>query len=234
MFFDAYPRFYETSHTGAGRGRLNLRHEAIFGENGDLFTGKRVLDIASHDGRWSLAALKAGAAEVVGIEADEELHAAANENLEQYCGADAGYRFIAGDVFSVLASENIEADVVLCLGFLYHTMRYTELLKRIRDIAPSHLILDTQVARHGGRPRVLLTRERTGRQANAKPDSFSYGEMTLVGTPSISGLELLLDVYDFQIERYSDWAALIRDNPTLDPGGYATGHRITARCVSRV
>ena len=57
MFFDAYPRFYETSKTSASRGRLNLRYEAIFGENADVFRGARVLDIASHDGRWSLAAL---------------------------------------------------------------------------------------------------------------------------------------------------------------------------------
>ena len=56
-FFDQYPRFYETSETFAYPSRLNLRHEAIFAENTDIFEGRRVLDIASHGGRWSFAAL---------------------------------------------------------------------------------------------------------------------------------------------------------------------------------
>ena len=71
MFFDAFPRFYETSQTGDPRERINLRYEAIFAHNADVFQGARVLDIASHDGRWSLAALRTGAAEVIGIEARE-------------------------------------------------------------------------------------------------------------------------------------------------------------------
>jgi hypothetical protein len=234
MFFDAFPRFYETSRTSADRGRLNLRYEAIFSENRDLFGGARVLDIASHDGRWSLAALETGAAKVVGIEADAELHVAACENLKEYRVDDGSYRFIAGDVFDVLAREDLEADVVLCLGFLYHTLRYTELLRRIRDIGPRHLVVDTRVVPRTDQPRVFLTREQVGRQANAKDDRFSYRGQTLVGVPSIPALELMLDAYDFEIVCFSDWEALIRDNPSFDPGGYARGHRITVRCASRV
>src|SRR5262249_22037325 len=83
-FFDESPRFYETSETSTHPGRLNLRHQAMFGDNLDVFEGARVLDIASHDGRWSFAALKAGAASVVGIEGRPELVANANETFEQY------------------------------------------------------------------------------------------------------------------------------------------------------
>lgn len=49
MFFDAYPRFYETSQTRAPQGQINLRYEAIFAQNADVFEDARVLDIASHD-----------------------------------------------------------------------------------------------------------------------------------------------------------------------------------------
>ena len=84
MFFDAFPRFYETTQTHASAGRLNLRYEAIFTQNADVFKDARVLDIASHDGRWSLAALRSGAAEVVGIEARDDLVKAARENLAAY------------------------------------------------------------------------------------------------------------------------------------------------------
>lgn len=67
-FFDPYAQFLTTSATSASPSRLNARHAAIIQGNLELFRGKRVLDIASHDGRWSFAALHAGAKHVTGIE----------------------------------------------------------------------------------------------------------------------------------------------------------------------
>lgn len=232
MFFDEYPRFFETSETSPSRGRLNLRYEAIFAENRDVFTGATVLDIASHDGRWSLAALKTGAVEVVGIEAREDLVRVAHENLARYA-ADSRYRFVAGDVFEVLAREAIEADVVLCLGYLYHTLRYGELMRRIRDIDPRHLIIDTSVNPGTKWPVVQLRLDAVERQRNAISDAYSYNGKALVGRPSLPALEFMLRAFDFEVERYSDWASLLRDNPKLrGVGRYATGRRVTARCVS--
>ena len=233
MFFDEHPRFYETSETSPYRGRLNLRYEAIFAENREIFTGARVLDIASHDGRWSLAALKTGAAEVVGIEARGELVRAAHENLERYGAGEAQYRFVAGDVFEVLGREAFKADVVLCLGYLYHTLRYNELMRRIKDVNPRYLVLDSVVLPRPDEPVVRLRLDRNARQGNAVADSFSYGEATLVGWPSVPALELLVQAFGFEIDRFSDWGALLRDNPTL--GGvddYAEGRRVTALCVA--
>jgi hypothetical protein len=57
----------------------------------------------------------------------------------------------------------------------------------------------------------------------------------VVGTPSVGALKFLLEAYDFEIERFSDWGSLLRDNPQLaNVGDYATGERVTVRCVSRV
>jgi Methyltransferase domain len=233
MFFDAYPRFYETSRTSPQRGRLNLRYEAIFAENRDVFEGARVLDIASHDGRWSLAALETGATAVVGIEAKGHLVAAAQKNLSQYYEGSGTYRFVSGDVFEVLASEAFAADVVLCLGFLYHTLRYNELMRMIRDIGPRHLIVDTRVI-PDKKPRVLLAFDRADREGTAVTDRFSHGDKTLVGVPSVPALEALLEAYDFRIERFADWGSLVRDNRSFDAGGYSWGRRVTARCISKI
>jgi hypothetical protein len=232
MFFDGFPRFYETSETGVSRGRLNLRYEAIFAENRDVFAGARVIDIASHDGRWSLAALRTGAGEVVGIEAREDLVRAAEENLDRYGGPDDRCRFVRGDVFEVLGREAREADVVLCLGYLYHTLRYNELLRRIKDVDPRYLIVDTGIVR-STRPVVRLRLESTDPQRNAVADSLTYGDRTLVGWPSRRALELIVEGYGFRVERYSDWGSLLRDNPELDGlEDYAEGRRVTARCVA--
>jgi predicted nicotinamide N-methyase len=231
MFFDNYPRFYETSLTSPFRGRLNLRYEAIFAENRDLLADARVLDIASHDGRWSLAALETGARSVVGVEARPELVDNAEANLAAYGISADRYRFVCGDVFDVLAKERIDVDVVLCLGFLYHTLRYNELLQRIRGINPRHVVIDTEVlAGRSKKPLVQIRNESAKSQKNAVSDEFSHGDKVLTGKPNVRGLRTMLGAYDFEFEGLSDWAGLLRDNPDADEvEDYAERARVTAR-----
>jgi predicted nicotinamide N-methyase len=232
-FFEQFPRFYQTSGTGLTTARLNLRYEAIFAENRDIFAGASVIDIASHDGRWSLAALATGARSVVGIEARPELVAAATENLAQYgYGADR-VRFIAGDAHEVLSGQDLEADVVLCLGFLYHTLRYNELLDGIRRTSARHLIIDTfSPYMTQPTPNVNVVTEYADEEGKAVADAYSHGPKVLVGRPNLAAIQTMLRAYDYQVERLSDWAGLIRDNTrTEDCDDYANRQRITARCV---
>src|SRR5690349_21097322 len=53
--------------------RLNARFKVFMEPFKADFSGSRVLDLASHDGRWSYAALALGAAHVTGIEARPDL-----------------------------------------------------------------------------------------------------------------------------------------------------------------
>jgi hypothetical protein len=68
VFAEEYPRFMEVSELVPKPERMNERYEALFESNRDIFDGARVLDLASHDGRYSFAALKAGAVHVTGVE----------------------------------------------------------------------------------------------------------------------------------------------------------------------
>jgi predicted nicotinamide N-methyase len=232
-FFEQYPRFYQTSGTGLTSARLNLRYEAIFGENRDIFTGASVIDIASHDGRWSLAALATGARSVIGIEPRPELVGAATENLAQYgFGADRA-RFVTGDAHEVLKTQSFEADVVLCLGFLYHTLRYNELLDGIRRTGARHLIIDT-FSPHMMQPtpNVNVVTEYADEEGKAVADAYTHGPKVLVGRPNLAAIHTMVTAYDYQIERLSDWAGLLRDNTgAVDCDDYANRQRITARCV---
>lgn len=232
-FFDQYPRFYDTSETFAYPSRLNLRHEAIFGENTDIFEGRRVLDIASHDGRWSFAALQAGAASVVGIEGRPELVASAEETFAHYGVPPDRYRFVADDIYHALAQEPWTFDVVLCLGFLYHTLRYNELMALIRQCGPEYLIIDTEVATDP-RAMIQIRTESVAPQRNAVADAYSCRGRVLSGKPTMAGLETILDAYGFGLERFSDWAGLTRDNPgnAHEYKNYTSGSRVTARCRS--
>lgn len=235
MFFDDYPRFFESSTVIPKHGRLNLRYEAIFAANSDIFDGARVLDLASHDGRWSFAALRTGAAHVTGIEARQEAVCNANANLSHYEVDPARYRFIRGDIFDVLQREDFEVDVVLCLGYMYHTYRHTELLYRIRQIDPKYLIVDTQVVPELEKPFVKLYVDRPHKPGEATLDAFSHGETTLVSRPSVAALQMMLRAYDFDIEHTCDWHALMAEHPDAGViGDYANGERVTMRCRADV
>jgi Methyltransferase domain len=232
-FFERFPRFYLTSATGLTTARLNLRYEAIFGENRDVLEGASVVDLASHDGRWSLAALATGARSVIGIEARPELVKAAAENLAEYgFGADRA-RFVAGDVHAMLDTQDFEADLVLCLGFLYHTLRYNELLHGIRRTGARHLIIDT-FSPHmmAPVPNVNVITEDADEEGKAAADAYIHGRSVLVGRPNLAAIQVMLGAYGYRVERLSDWAGLLRDNPGIDDcGDYANGRRITLRCV---
>jgi hypothetical protein len=232
-FFDQFPRFYRTSSTAPETARLNLRYEAIFGENRDIFASASVLDLASHDGRWSLAALATGARSVTGIEARPELVKGATKNLGEYgYGADRA-RFLTGDVHHVLSTQDFAADVVLCLGFLYHTLRYNELLNGIRRAGARYLIIDT-FSPHmmGPVANVNVITEYADQEGAAAADTYTCGPSALVGRPNLAAIQTMLGAYGYQVERLSDWAGLLRDNPaTENCGDYANQKRITARCA---
>jgi Methyltransferase domain len=233
-FFEQFPRFYLTSSTGLTTGRLNLRYEAIFGENRDVFDGASVLDLASHDGRWSLAALAAGARSVTGIEARPELVKAATENLAEYGYEADRVRFVTGDVHDVLNTQDLEADVVLCLGFLYHTLRYNELMHGIRRTGARYLIIDTfSPYMMGPVANAHILTEDADEEGKAAADTYTDGQSVLVGCPNLAAIQTMLGAYGYRVERLSDWAGLLRDNPGTDNcGDYANGKRITARCVT--
>jgi hypothetical protein len=233
-FFEQFPRFYWTSSTAPTTARLNLRYEAIFGENRDIFAGASVLDLASHDGRWSLAALATGARSVIGIEARPDLVKVATENLSEYgYGADRA-RFVTGDVHEVLNTQDFEADVVLCLGFLYHTLRYNELLGGIRRTNARYLIADTfSPYMMEPVPNVNVITEDAEEQGKAAADTYTHGQSVLVGRPNLAAIRTMLGAYGYRVERLSDWAGLLRDNPGTDNcGDYANESRITVRCIN--
>jgi len=150
-FFDSYPRFFSTSSTASVPDRLNQRHRALIQSNADIISGRSVLDIASHDGRWSLAAHKAGAQYVLGIEARQHLTEAARANMREY-GVPAGQaEFLQGDVMVELDRlESGRFDTVFCFGFLYHTLGHLSLFRKFERLKPRSLVIDTAISARTG------------------------------------------------------------------------------------
>jgi hypothetical protein len=168
---------------------------------------------------------------VTGVEARPSLVDAANRSFAEY-GADPGsYAFIQGDLFQALARDDLEADVVLCLGFLYHTLRYGELFRGVTATGATYCILDTKILQ-SDEPFVRVLTNRTERRHNAAEDELTEGGLALAGYPSIPALELILEVYGWEIEEQFDWAALAESLPGSRGriSGYGTGDRVTLRC----
>jgi hypothetical protein len=225
-FFDQYPRFFDSSETTAFANRLNERHRAIIESNHQAIAGKRVVDIASHDGRWSFAALKAGASHVTGLEARDHLVKASRENLQHAGIAGETCSFVLDDAFRALQQiEPGSVDTVMCLGFFYHVTDHMPLLFLIDRLRPRHLIMDTAVVADP-RPVVVWQAENHGFESDAVKTSEAQ-KTVLAGIPSRSALDLMLSSFGWK-PRYYDWRnAGIRNWTHIED--YQEGTRVTLR-----
>src|SRR5580658_3779092 len=104
-FFDRYDRFIGTMRAAGGPGagaaelaRMRHRYDAIVANNRDLFRGAKVLDIKSANGFWSLVALDAGAARVVGLEAARKPFEAAKQTLAELPFNPSSYEFVNTEI----------------------------------------------------------------------------------------------------------------------------------------
>ena len=234
MFFDDHPEFLETSHTAADKDRLNLRHVAIIEENADILRNRTVVDIASHDGRWSYGALQAGATHVTGIEGRRRLVEHAKETFARKRVPESQYTMIRGDVHRRLMKPDIEGDVVMCLGFLYHTARYVELMAGIRSTGAEYVIVDTRVLPDVEGPFVELRTEGTAGESLAIRDRFALDRRVLSAVPSEAAVVLMLDAAGYEVERRTDWTAMLQRYPEARAvSQYANGKRVTFRARRR-
>jgi 2-polyprenyl-3-methyl-5-hydroxy-6-metoxy-1,4-benzoquinol methylase len=206
-FFDKYSRFYETSTTGASPNRLNMRYLALIDSNLDAIRQASILDLGSHDGRWSFAALANGARKVIGIEGRPQLVEKAEESMDVYGIPQSMYSFVVGDCLQVIHEmEPAAVDTVFCFGLLYHTMHHMSFISEIGRLKPKVLLIDTWVAR--SKSSIIAIHEEDSRvEGNALNASLLEGGSALVGRPSPSALELMLKSAGF-VWRYFDWTRL--------------------------
>jgi len=230
-FCDRFPRFLETTETIPSRSRLNARWRAIIGWNAAVLAGRRVLDLGCHDGRWSFAALDAGARHVIGIEARAHLVQKAAENFRYYGVSADTYDFVTGDaVETLLTLKPASIDVVMCLGFFYHTLEHMRLLLEARRLGAQYIIIDTSIS-PAKEPIVALAFESTEDTRNAVDYGLTGSNKALVGAPSRSGLLAMLDYAGYQAD-FFDW----QDNAVgdwTDLPDYAAHLRVTVRAQRR-
>lgn len=152
----AYPFAFPRGHTVKVPPRIENRtlqrehyllHPLLALCGGDL-KGLRVLDLACNAGWWSLAAVRAGAAFVYGVDGRAMHIEQANIVFSEFDVDPQRYRFEERNVFDL--DDIGEFDIVLCLGLLYHVAKPFELLERISGWNCDLLVVDTAVNRYPG------------------------------------------------------------------------------------
>jgi Methyltransferase domain len=177
-----------------------------------------VLDIASHDGRWSFAALQAGCAHVTGIEARPHLVELANQTFRDYGVDPDRYRFILGDVFDEMARER--ADTVLLLGIYYHISRHVDLARLVSETGARVIILDTCILPGDEGALIRLVEESTAGEGAG----IGGSETIVVGHPSRAAIKMIFGRFGFSVEEV-DWSAYPEDQTALHD--YNSGNRST-------
>jgi 16S rRNA G966 N2-methylase RsmD len=203
-FFDEYSQFYHTSKTKPFPNRLNKRYEALIESNINLIKNKSILDIASHDGRWSFAALKNDAKYVLGIEGRKELVENSIKNMKMYKISDTKYDFVVGDIHEEIKKlKQNTFETVFCFGFFYHTLDHNLLLREIKRLNPKNLILDTVIS-NLDLPIIELIEEDSDVEMYAIKNSENKNKNVLVGHPSKKAIEHMLENLGFEYHYY-DW-----------------------------
>jgi protein-L-isoaspartate O-methyltransferase len=248
-FFDRYPRFYETGNTRAGS-RLNARHECLIARHTEHLRDRTVLDVGSHDGRWSFAALAAGARHVLGVETRPALVEATKKTFAEYQIAPERFAFHVGDILEFLNATRPTVDTVLLCGVLYHVHYHVALLQELRQTGARTILIDTIVVpRLGAPPRpeevqafhrrtppmrviaqqenaIHLIVERVDDFSNAAAETFPGSGCALVGIPSYGAVVCLLEAFGFETEEVS-WEPYLKRWGVRGLEDYAKGERAT-------
>jgi predicted RNA methylase len=208
MFFDEYSRFIETSETTKDPTLLNVRHKGLIDANRNLIQGASILDLASHDGRWSFAALKAGATHVYGIDSRPRRIRKALQNMAHYKVRKDHYTFVCGDMFAEIPKITRKIDCIFVFGVFYHIVSHMLLIEMLSRLEAKYIIIDSVTSRL--RPPVIQFKK-------------ELGKTRLVGHPSKAAIVAMLSYYGWAC-REIDWMALLGDVKYTQ---YRSGRRIT-------
>jgi SAM-dependent methyltransferase len=178
--------------------RLNNRHRLLIDPFVPQIMGSRVLDLACHDGRWSYALAAAGADEVLGIEARQELI----DSFANFPDTDFKSRVTlrCDDIFAALedlAARGETFNVVAVFGIFYHIMDHYRLLNLIRRLQPKIILIDSEFIMVDNAMIQVLT-EKTDDPLHAAP-GHKHQARIAVGVPTPRATEFMAETLDYEV-----------------------------------
>ncbi|PVA07064.1 class I SAM-dependent methyltransferase [Thalassorhabdomicrobium marinisediminis] len=209
-FFDFIADLPHYRDHSAPVARMNKRFEALIAPFADEISGARVLDLASHDGRWCYAFAGAGAASVVGLEGRQEMV----DKFADYPDAalKSKVELRVGDLFEGMEAAIARGesyDVVGVFGILYHVMDHFRLFQLVRKLNPRLVIVDSEFMLRPA-PMMMLKTERTSNVLNAIPQ-YDGQERAIKAVPSFKAMNWIAEALGYQTE-WIDWNARAEDD----------------------
>jgi SAM-dependent methyltransferase len=126
---------------------LNSRIEVLLEQNRDCIRGRRILDIGSHIGTFSYAALRMEGKCVHGIDTEADTVKRCHDLFRQHEVPSSDYRFEVADVMVFLNNlPDNYYDTIFCFGTLYYIEEPLGLLRQMNRVASQAIILDTFTA----------------------------------------------------------------------------------------
>ncbi len=212
--------------------RLNQRHRLIVEPFEAELHNARVLDLACHDGRWSYALAAAGACEVIGVDARQEL-------IDRFDGFPEGASkskvdLRCGDIFDALeamAADGAQFDVIAVYGIFYHIMDHMRLLKLCRLLNPTIIIIDSEFieAKNG---MIQLVRENTTNVLNATSATENLSQ-TVIGIPSRQATEMMAEALGYDLEWLDKERILGKDRRGMHDY-FRDARKVRSACALRV
>ena len=202
-FFDFLNDTTRYADRHAGVVRLERRREFIVEPYADEIKDSRVLDLASHDGRWAYALAGAGAREVVGIEFRQELI----DEFAEYPEGETKDRvsLVQGDVFEELPkliAAGEKFDVVAIYGLYYHIMDHYALLKLVKQLGARLVVIDSEFLTRDA-PLIRLSTEDTNKHLNTISHETGQARAP-IGIASKQALEMMAESLDYSVS-WADW-----------------------------
>ena len=207
---------------------LNDRVENLLVNNQDAIKGKRVLDMASHIGTFSYAALQMGAEFIQGVDTEKRTVEKCIELFENESVNREKYKFEVRDAFDLLENSPENSwDTILCFGMLYYTTEPLRLLKLMRKAARNCILLDTFTAAYAAiqgkdamgiyplmtddtlkLPALITSRTQADKKDYQLPQSFDYNgkQLSLTTFPTQSLLEIWFESLHTNFQ-YLDWSS---------------------------
>jgi trehalose 2-sulfotransferase len=185
--------------------RLRHRYNAIVGQNLDFFRGTQVLDIVSHSGFWSLAALDAGASNVIAVEPSQKSADNALNNLVKSETTPERFKILKSRISKALqTAEPKQFDLIMCKRYFEYCY-LPEFFHQLYRLQPKYVIVDTKIALGEG----ALCRFST------EGKSWKGGRSAkIIGTPThdliefLCGSEFKFHVVDWRGMGIDDWTGI--------------------------
>ncbi|MEM1364042.1 MAG: class I SAM-dependent methyltransferase [Pseudomonadota bacterium] len=209
--------------------RLAQRHRLIIEPFADQISGARVLDIAAHDGRWSYALAHAGATEVIGVEARQELI----DRFAHFPNTDFKSRvtLLCNDLYKEVESRIAAAetfDVIAVYGIFYHIMDHFRLLSLLAQLKPTLIVIDSEFIK-ADNAIVQVLKEDVSNPLNAVSDVDGVTH-TVVGIPSKRTMRFMADALHMDLT-WIDHDLILGDDRTGMKDYYRDGRKARFACA---